>query len=255
MRKLLTFLIALGAVAFGSLAYSQGMLLLGAGSVSAPRLVGPPTFTFQVANNTSGAPTLTWTGPTSIGSDNFLAVPIFWQDSGQTFVSASFTINGSPVPASVADLGKTSLNSLHFYVFYAPVSTGVTSSSLSATWSSTIFNTSWGAFYSAQTSQMVSTTPVVVPVASATSGTVVSSGTFNVPAGGAVLSIAQLFGGSTSSPTFTSPNTPPVAPDASHATIWGSKSNASANASSQVSMTWTGALSGGEADIAAVVFR
>jgi hypothetical protein len=50
-------------------------------------------------------------------------------------------------------------------------------------------------------------------------------------------------------------NTPPVTQDTSRSGIWGSKSNAAANASSQVSAIWSGSITGGEADIASVVFR
>jgi hypothetical protein len=258
MRRLFALLVAASlCLPTASSAWWQSIQQV---AVSGAAPVGPPTFTFEsVAGFSTGSATTVATGPTSIGTDTFLVALFYVQDPSPptTPTGASFTVNGSSVGATITRLGSGSetSNSLEYYVAYAPVSSSLTSSSLTVNWSGGIFNTSAVAFYSAKTAQMVSTTPTLVPVVSVTSGTSASSGAFNVAAGGAVLTMAATFGAG-SSQSFTTPNTPPITQDASFSSqIFGSKSNASANASSQVSMTWSGSITGGEADIAAVVFR
>jgi hypothetical protein len=234
-------------------------------------LPGPPTFTARSLTFTpnvsgGGTSTLTYTGPTSIGSDTFLAV-LFWIGDGGGAApplgtsAFSVTISGVPtsVPANLVSLGPdTSLFSLHFYVAYATVPAGLTASSLVVNWSGTVSNESSGGFYSAVASQMVSTTPTIIPTVSATSGTSVSSGTFNASAGAGVLAIGVTFSVSGASPAFTTPNTPPLPTPFDteiNTTIWAQASNVSANASSQISMAAGASITGGEADIAGVVFR
>jgi hypothetical protein len=185
----------------------------------------PPTFT---ARSSSFTPNVSTTGsvsvftrPTSIGSDTFLAVLLFIQDNAGAnpplgTSAFSVTISGVPtsIPATITSLGPdTSLSTLRFYVAYATVPAGLTASSLTVNWSGSVFSGSSGGFYSAQASQMVSTTPTVIAV-SATTGTAISSGTFNVPAGGAVLALGVPFGVSGANPAFTTPNTPPLTSNA-----------------------------------------
>lgn len=218
-------------------------------------LPGPPTFTFQnVAAPSAGSASPTW-GPATVSSLSANSLVCFmaeFDNSVGATPELSATING--VSASYSSFGQSTVSGRNFFLSCANVTTG-TSVTLTVNYTSTVFNASGAGVYTADKTQFVSTTPTVVPITEGTTGTTItSSPNFSMPAGGAILAEGTAFGGTSSGTGFTTPNTPPLTNDSSFGPVFfGSKSNASANAASQITFGWTGTLTG--ADIGGWVFR
>jgi len=96
------------------------------------------------------------------------------------------------------------------------------------------------AVWTSDTSTMNSTTPVIASMVQATSATIVTN-TINLATSGyAVLAGYSGFGITNNSQAFASPNDPSVASDGVFGSrFWGHANGAAANASSQVSVSWT----------------
>jgi hypothetical protein len=182
MRKLLTFLIALGAIVFGvcsEVGACGTLALLGAGSTScAIILPGPPTATFQsqIAGTIS---TNTVTGTVTTGSSfstRIVVVVLVGYTNGASNTLTGATLDGNAAlyfgtvisgPGSGADAGV-------WYAVFAD-SAGTTSSSFAATFASSNSGNIRVATYTMDSSQMASTTPATFSGSSATNATSISA--------------------------------------------------------------------------------
>jgi hypothetical protein len=180
MRKLLTFLIALGAIVFGvcSPAAAQYGGCLGACGTVASALPGPPTATFQsqvAGSNSSSTVTATVATGSSFSTRIVVAVIAGFTNS-VAFTLTGATLDGNAAlnfgtvisgPGSGADAGV-------WYAVFAD-SAGTTSSSLVATFNTSVSGNFRVATYTMDSSQMAGTTPATFSGSSATNATSISA--------------------------------------------------------------------------------
>ena len=197
-----------------------------------------PTFTSQSTggpNSFSTTTAPTWSATIDIGAafTGRFVVAMWRVVSNATMTAADF--NG--VSAGFANIGSYASGSYKFALAYGVVNTGTTAtlnvSVDDVTFGSTIY------IWTCQVSDLLSTTPTTG--FNFSTATVPGTATVNVSSSGAVLAYGQLFGGTFTNPTFTTPNDPGVTADHSSTfTVQGTKNNSAAFTPASVSVTAAG---------------
>lgn len=200
---------------------------------SAP-VVGPPTFTAQTTSaliDLSGSsPTYSATLDIGAAFAGRYVCAIFYATTNANMSAADFAGTPATVFATIGDDAGTSSK---WRIACGTVNTGTTVV-LNITTDDVIFG-SKVAVYTANIADLVSATPVT---GFASNGALPVTATANVAAGGAVLALSTVYGGTLIGPSFTSPNNPGVTADFTGAfQLVGSKSNSSAFTPASVSVT------------------
>jgi hypothetical protein len=247
MRKLLTFLIALVALALpvGANAWWQSIQQVAVSSA----LPGPPTFAFQSLNaGSDSANVATFTG-VSIGTasaNRFVVMTVGFYNgfSGGAITGVSWTGGTASFVQMTNDANAST------FVVYGTIPTGTTTT-LTVTFTSAVFTQGVAWPYTTDVTTLASTTPV-------TAGAVVASGTTQTASipiannGSALFFIAANNGATNNSQTISASDAGLGTDGIFGSNIAGSKNNVALSAASHVTETWTTSATN---DIGFVVFR
>jgi hypothetical protein len=266
MRKLLTFLIALGAVAFGVCSPAAAQAIIGGGIWGdvKPRAAPPAGVVFTYQGTTIGSVsgsdatfgTITINANGGVTGANRRVLVVFEIPSGNAGVvptGTSGTIfapnSGAPITAdTVSVAGQDTVTNVVQALVSAVLPVGTTTT-LSVPFSGTIASSPRFSVYTVDNSTLSNPlTPVVTFVQGTTTPPI--TGTINTLSGGGLLGMFAGFG--TSSNAWSAGIT--TSDGVFGADNWGSLSNTSANTPLSVSNTWT--VSGsGNPDLALWAYR
>lgn len=196
MRKLLTFLIALGAIAFGvwSPASAQYGGCLGACGTVASALPGPPTLTFVSAitlpqSGSAATSSSVNIGPTAGFTTRRIIMSLSVKGSDAAGTLSSVVING--VTATIHTQAGGGGTPAFAAVVSADVPTGTTGVTVTTTFTNSLFAGVVAGIYSVDDALLVSTTPSSnTGTGSAVSS--ISTGSFTETAGGFIVAAAAL---------------------------------------------------------------
>ena len=215
---------------------------------AAAALPGPPTLAYvggATGSTSSNTNTYTGIGIGTASANRLVIFALTQAISGSSAILSSATVNGSSSGVSVVNLANDS-STITFDLVIAAIPSGTTAN-LVATYSNSLFSIIAGCqVYTTDLTTLVSQTPASSGLALVSSGTSMTQ-TFSVSQGGsAILSMFSAFGITNGSQSFTTPNTYGIAADSNpFAAMTGHVNNVAANASAQVSATWTTATSAG----------